>query len=206
MNTMYIGSGDITALLSGKSTESHQKLLRRFVSGELPYYNALASPIDACRTGAILEGRYMLTLPDDYFSQVKVASDEMDVFRCSLDFARVEKGKVVDFDELKSISINDFIEINAMQDYDELLNAVRKKYKHYYNQVQEQLYCTGLDEANLVFLCVYSYDDEENYTRDIQPNEVLKVRIYRDEEVINMIKERGMIFQQIKDYYETPGT
>ena len=202
MNTMRIGSGDVTALLAGKGTESHQKLLRRFVSGESPYYNALASPIDACRTGAILESRYMLTLPDDYFAQVRVVSGEMDVFRCSLDFARVEKGKVVDFDELKSISINDFIEINAIEDYGELLNAVRKKYKHYYNQVQEQLYCTGLDEANLVFLCVYSYDDEENYSRDILPNEVLKVRISRDEEVIERIKERGRIFQKIKDCYE----
>ena len=49
---------------------------------------------------------------------------------------------------------------------------------------------------------VYSYDDEENYSRDILPNEVLKVRISRDEEVIERIKERGRIFQQIKDCYE----
>lgn len=202
MSGMYIGSGDVTALLSGKGTEAHQKLLRRFVSGEVPYYNALASPIDACRTGAILEGRYLLTLPEDYFTQVKVTCGDMDVFRCSLDFARIDKGEVVDFDELKSVSISDFIEINSIEDYDGLLAFVRKKYKHYYNQVQEQLYCTGLEEANLVFLCVYSYDDEENYLRDIQPNEVLKVRIGRDEEVISFIKERGRIFQQIKDCYE----
>lgn len=202
MNTMYIGSGDVTALLSGRGTEAHQKLLRRFVSGEVPYYNALASPIDACRTGAILEERYLLTLPDDYFAQVKVTCPDMDVFRCSLDFARIDKGKVVDFDELKSVSINDFIEINSIEDRDDLLEYVRKKYKHYYNQVQEQLYCTGLDEANLVFLCVYSYDDEENYSRDIRPNEVLKVRIGRDDEVIRFIKDRGRIFQQIKDCYE----
>lgn len=202
MNTLYIGSGDISALLAGKETEAHQKLLRRFVSGEIPYYNAKSSPIDACRTGAILEDRYLLTLPENYFTQVKVVSGEMDVFKCSLDFAKIENGKVVDFDELKSISINDFININYLQEYDDLIHEVKRKYKHYYNQVQEQLYCTGLNEANLVFLAVYSYDDEENYTRDIQPNEVLKVRIYRDEEVIERIKERGLIFQQIKDCYE----
>lgn len=201
MNTLYIGSGDISALLAGKHTEAHQKLLRRFVSGEIPYYNAKSSPIDACRTGAILEDRYLFTLPSNYFTQVKVVSKEMDVFKCSLDFAKIEGGEVVDFDELKSISINDFIELNYISDYDELVKDVRKKYKHYYNQVQEQLYCTGLNEANLVFLAVYSYNDEENYNRDIQPNEVLKVRIYRDDEVIATIKERGKIFQQIKDCY-----
>lgn len=201
MNTLYIGSGDISALLAGKHTEAHQKLLRRFVSGEIPYYNAKSSPIDACRTGAILEDRYLLTLPNNYFTQVKVVSKEMDVFKCSLDFAKIEGGEVVDFDELKSISINDFIELNYISDYDELVMEVRKKYKHYYNQVQEQLYCTGLNEANLVFLAVYSYNDEENYNRDIQPNEVLKVRIYRDDEIIATIKERGKIFQQIKDCY-----
>lgn len=202
MNTLYIGSGDISALLAGKGTESHQKLLRRFVSGEIPYYNAKSSPIDACRAGAILEDRYLLTLPENYFTQVKVVSNEMSVFKCSLDFAKIENGKVVDFDELKSISINDFININYIQDYENLINEVKRKYKHYYNQVQEQLYCTGLKEANIVFLAVYSYDDDENYTRDIQPNELLKVRIYRDDEVIERIKERGLIFQQIKDCYE----
>ncbi|MCC8146310.1 MAG: hypothetical protein LIO93_07705, partial [Bacteroidales bacterium] len=44
------------------------------------------------------------------------------------------------------------------------------KYKHYYYQVQEQLLCTGLQECNLVFLSVTSYNDEENLTRVIQPN------------------------------------
>ncbi|EXZ16759.1 hypothetical protein M067_4894, partial [Bacteroides fragilis str. J-143-4] len=38
--TMYIGSGDVHALLSGKNTKSHISLMQRFVSGEKPYYNA----------------------------------------------------------------------------------------------------------------------------------------------------------------------
>ena len=197
---MYIGSGDVAALLAGKDTQTHQKLLQRFVSGEKPYYNAKASPIDALRTGAILEERYLLTLPDNFFSQWVVVSNEMDVFKCSLDFAKIEKGEVVDFDELKSIYLSDYLDMVNLN-YEALLKHIKKKYKNYYNQIQEQLYCTELDECNLVFLSVTSYDDEENYKRDIQPNEYMKVRIYRDEEVIEKIKERGQIFQQIKDSY-----
>ena len=40
-DTMYIGSGDITALLSDIHSSSYAKLLQRFVSGEKPHYNAL---------------------------------------------------------------------------------------------------------------------------------------------------------------------
>lgn len=200
MISMYIGSGDVAALLAGKDTQTHQKLLQRFVSGEKPYYNAKASPIDALRTGAILEERYLLTLPDNFFSQWVVVSNEMDVFKCSLDFAKIEKGEVVDFDELKSIYLSDYLDMVNLN-YEALLKHIKKKYKNYYNQIQEQLYCTELDECNLVFLSVTSYDDEENYKRDIQPNEYMKVRIYRDEEVIGKIKERGQIFQSIKDSY-----
>ena len=47
--TMYIGSGDVHALMSGKNTKSHIALMQRFVSGIKPYYNAFASPIDALR-------------------------------------------------------------------------------------------------------------------------------------------------------------
>ncbi|MDR2775760.1 MAG: hypothetical protein LBC19_13670 [Tannerella sp.] len=194
--TMYIGSGDVSALLSGKDTKAHISLMQRFVSGEKPYYNAKASPIDALRTGAILEDRYLLVLPEDYYPQFTVESPEMDVFKCSLDFARMEKGNVVDFDELKTCSLDDFLSIQQ--------NGVDFKkpvYKKYYNQVQEQLYCTGLDSANLVFLVVYSYDDEENYDREIHENEYVKFRVKRDESVISLLKERGMLFQQIKDYY-----
>lgn len=198
--TMYIGSGDVAALMSGKDTKSHTALLQRFVSGVKPYYNAKASPIDALRTGAILEDRYLLTLPENYFSQYVVVADGMDVFKCSLDFACVDNGRVVDFDELKSIGFDDFINV-ASKEEDEILPYIRKKYKNYYYQIQEQLYCTALNAANIVFLCVYGYDDDENYIREIQEGDFIKIRIHRDEEVIEEIKERGMIFQQIKDYY-----
>lgn len=204
MSCMYIGSGDVTALMSGKATKAHQLLLRRFVSGEKPYYNALASPIDACRIGAILEGRYLLTLPDSYYPQYVVESKEMNVFKCSLDFARLESGKVIDFDELKSISFNDFMLLEQLKrEGGDIMAYVKSNYKHYYQQVQEQLYCTGLDSANLVFLPVYSYVDEENYNRNILENEIFKIRIGYDSEFVESMKIRGSIFQQIKDYYET---
>jgi hypothetical protein len=195
--TMYIGSGDVSALFSGRETKSHISLMQRFVSGEKPYYNARASPVDALRTGAILEDRYLLVLPEEYYPQFVVESEEMDVFKSSLDFARIEKGKVVDFDELKTCSFDDFLLLRE--------NGVDFKkgaYKKYYNQIQEQLYCTGLPSANLVFLVAYSYVDEENYSREIQENEYVKFRVNRDESVISLIKERGKIFQQIKDYYK----
>lgn len=201
--TMYIGSGDVHALMSGKSTKSHAALMQRFVSGVKPRYNAFASPIDALRTGAILEDRYLLTLPDNYFPQYVVQSEEMDVFKCSIDFARIEKGRVTDFDELKTLSFLDYLEaIEPIRDDNAaLLEYVRRKHKAYYYQVQEQLYCTGLRECNLVFLSVTTYDDEENRHRDILPNDYCKIRIGRDEQAIAEIKDRGRIFQQIKDYY-----
>ena len=179
IETMYIGSGDVHALMSGKETKSHSSLMQRFVSGVKPNYNAYASPIDALRTGAILENRYLLTLPDNYFTQYVVKSEEMDVFKCSLDFAKIEKGKLVD----------------------SLVDYVKKKHKSYYNQVQEQLYCTRLESCNLVFLSVTSYDDDYNWNRVIKSNEYCKVRITRDEKAISKIRERGFIFQQIKDFY-----
>jgi hypothetical protein len=201
--SMYIGSGDVHALMMGKDTKGHLSLLQRFVSDDIPYYNAKASPIDALRTGAILEDRYLQILPDDYFVQYVVRSDEMDVFKCSLDFARINDGRVVDFDELKTISFNDYIDqVQPIRDdNDALLAYLRKKHKAYYYQVQEQLFCTHLDACNLVFLSVLSYDDAENEVRDIKPNEYCRVRVPRDEKAISEIKERGRIFQQLKDYY-----
>jgi hypothetical protein len=196
---MYIGSGDVSSLLSGKETESFKKLLQRFVSGEQPYYNAKNSPIDAFRTGALLEDRYLGILPEDYYSQIVVVSKDMDVFKASLDFAQLDKGEVVDFDELKTCSLDDFLPLHSLGDrYPE---TIKKSYKKYYNQVQEQLYCSGLDSCNLVFLVVYSYVDEENRLREIKENEYIKFRIRRDEDVIKEIKYRGMFFQRIKDYF-----
>jgi hypothetical protein len=196
--SMYIGSGDVSALLAGLDTESHQKLLRRFVSGEIPYYNAKNSPIDACRTGAILEDRYFQTLDDGWYPQFKVVSNEMDVFRASLDFARLEFGNVVEIQELKCIEFDDF---RALCDSANKLAYVKKKYKTYYNQVQEQMYCANLDNVTMTFVAVYSYDDDVNNVRDIQENETNKVVINRDEAVISLIKERGKHFQMLKDIY-----
>lgn len=203
IETMYIGSGDVHALMSGKESKSHISLMQRFVSGIKPNYNAYASPIDALRTGAILENRYLLTLPDNYFTQYVVESEEMDVFKCSLDFAKIEKGILVDFDELKTIALSDYLEFiePIKNDNNALIDYIRKKHKSYYNQVQEQLYCTKLESCNLVFLSVTSYDDNYNWNRMIKPNEYCKVRIHRDKESISRIIERGLIFQQIKNFY-----
>lgn len=200
MDTMYIGSGDVSALLSGRNTETHYSLLRRFVSGVKPYYNAKASPIDACRTGAILEDRYFLLLPDGWFSQYVIQSCEMDVFKASLDFARLDCGQVVEIEELKCIEFDDFLALNSLSEKDRL-KSVKKKYKAYYNQVQEQMYCSGLSLVTMVFVAVLSYVDEENYERDIQPHEILKIWIERDETVINRIKACGQPFQMLRDYY-----
>lgn len=201
--TMYIGSGDVHALMSGKNTKSHIALMQRFVSGVKPCYNAFASPIDALRTGAILENRYLLTLPDNYFSQYVVQSDEMDVFKCSIDFARIDKGKLTDFDELKTLYLSDYLDFIEPIKHDNhaLVEYVCKKHKAYYYQVQEQLFCTHLASCNLVFLSVTTYDDEINWRRDIHPNEYCKIRIERDEKAINEIKSRALIFQQLKDFY-----
>ncbi len=203
MKSFYIGSGDVANLMAGIHTKSHANLLKRFVSNEVPYFNAKASPIDALRTGAILEERYFLILDDSYYPQVRKTSTEMDVFKCSLDFAKIEDSKIVDFEELKTVNFNDFVD-NLEQykkDHAAGVEYVKKTYKKYYNQVQEQLYCTELESCTLVFLAVYSYEDEVNYTREIKSNEYIKFRIQRDDEVIEKIKARGLIFQQIKDCY-----
>ena len=100
---LYIGSGDTSALLSGKDTQAYQKLWAKFVSNDTPHYNAKASPIDALRTGAILEERYALTLDDSWFCQFKLQCEEFDCLRSSLDFTKIENGNIQDFEELKCI-------------------------------------------------------------------------------------------------------
>lgn len=201
---MYIGSGDTAKLLSNSNSNAHISLLQRFVSNTKPIYNAYYSPIDALRTGAILENAYYKLLPDCYYPQYEVICNEMDVFKCTLDFACLEKGAVKDFEELKTCNFSDFIDYlepyrNAL--YDQYINFVKKEYKIYYNQIQQQLFCTGLNECTLVFLAVYSYNDQENQQREIKENEYIKFRIKRDEQVINDIKQKGSIFQIIKDFY-----
>lgn len=203
MKNMYIGSADVSKLMMKKDTSGFKSLLQRFVSEDTVHYNALASPIDALRTGVIIEDRYFLTLSDDYFPQYKVESEEMNVFVSTIDFAKINNGKIVDFDEVKSIFISDFLELMPLKNIsdDEILQFIKKKYKGYYLQVQQQLFTTGLKECNLVFVEVFHYNDEENWIREIQPNEVLKFRIGRDEKIISEIKERGKFFQNIKDYF-----
>lgn len=201
LSTLYIGSGDVHALMMGRTSAGYLRLLQRFVSGIVPHYNALASPIDALRTGAILEERFYQTLPFEWFPQYRVQSDEMDVFRASLDFAKLEEGRVVDFIELKTVNLDEYIENiqPIVDDNDALLEFLRRKRPSYYNQIQEQMYCAGLDVAHLVFLSVTSYDDAENYARDIKENEYVMVTVPRDNDTINEIKEKGKLFQTIRD-------
>lgn len=203
MNTMYIGSGDVKALLMKRDTAGHLALLQRFVSGVKPNYNALSSPIDAFRTGAILEGRFAEILPLDFYPQYRVISTEMNVFKCSLDFAELSGGNVIDFIELKTVNFSDFLVIEGLRNAElsEQLAYIKKFHKDYYNQIQQQMFCTRLDSAQMVFLAVYSYDDEENYTREIKPNEWVSIRVPRDEMTIAKILEAGTIFQTIKNYY-----
>lgn len=201
LSTLYIGSGDVHALMMGRTSAGYLRLLQRFVSGIVPHYNALASPIDALRTGAILEERFYQTLPFEWFPQYRVQSDEMDVFRASLDFAKLDEGRVVDFIELKTVNLDEYIENiqPIVDDNDALLEFLRRKRPSYYNQIQEQMYCAGLDVAHLVFLSVTSYDDTENYARDIKDNEYVMVTVPRDNDTINEIKEKGKLFQTIRD-------
>ena len=200
----YIGSGDVAAMMAGKDTKAYLSLMQRFVSNEIPVRNAKESPIDALRTGAILEDRFLLTLDDCYFSQYFVQSEYMDVFKATLDFAKLDGGKVVDFIELKTVGFNDYITmVEPIRDDNEaLVDFLKKKHKNYYYQIQEQLYCTQLERAHLCFLSVTSYDDEENYTRIIKPHEYTIVEVERDDAVIDAIRDRGIIFQRIKDNFK----
>ena len=197
---LTIGSGDTTKLLSGKTTKGFASLLQKFVANDRPYWNSFASPIDALRTGAILEPRYLDTLDDSYYSQYKATCKEFDCLTSSLDFAKIEKGFIVDFDELKTIYLTEYIDkIVPLIEDENYIDVIKKKFKNNYEQVQFQLLCTGLDSANLVFLAVDSYDDIENGLRDIQDDDFHKFRITRDEMVIAKIMERATIFQTIKN-------
>ena len=106
---------------------------------------------------------------------------------------------------LKTIHFTDYISLVQPiieKTENEQNQAILKAFKKYYYQVQIQLFCSKLDSANLVFLAVDSYNDEENLLREIQENEYAKFRIYRNEAVINSILEKGKIFQIIKNYFK----
>jgi hypothetical protein len=49
---------------------------------------------------------------------------------------------------------------------------------------------------------VYSYEDWDNYARNIKENEYIKFRITRDDDIIESIQVRGKIFQTIKDFFD----
>jgi len=203
---LTIGSGDISYLTMSKDTKGYQDLLRRFVAEYRPYWNSFASPIDALRTGAILEINYLKHLPDGYIFQKKVEFEEMDVFVSSIDFAKIENGKVVDFDELKTIFLTDYIDlIIPFKDTPEeiYLPMIKKNFKKNYNQIQAQLMCAKLKAANLVFMSATTYEDDENEVREISEKDYVKFRINRDEDIISEIKEKGKFFQMIKDNFKT---
>lgn len=200
---LKIGSGDVKDLMMGKETKGYVDLWRKFLSNESPRYNALASPIDALRTGAILEFRYLQLLDMDYFTQYSVTSKEMDVMKSSLDFAKISDNKIVDFDELKTMWLTDYLDkIIPLIEVENYIEVIKKKFSGYYNQVQHQLFCSELESCNLVFLSVTSYDDEENYNRVINEGDFAKFRIYRDEKVIEKIKKRCKVFQIVKDNFK----
>lgn len=204
MSYLSIGSGDISPLLSGIKTKGYSDLWRKFLSDGPPHYNAYASPIDALRTGAILEDLYLGELPNNYFTQVKKTFSKMDVYTCSIDFGKISNGELVDFEELKTIYLPDYLSIirplRKLREKDQ--NAfLSKKFKNNYNQVQFQLMCSDLDSATLTFLSVESYNDEENKTRVIKDQDVSKFRIQRNPEVIDKIIKRGEIFQSVKNNF-----
>lgn len=198
-----VSSGYATKFLSGTSTKGFNEVLQLFVANDRPYWNSFASPIDALRTGAILENRYLDILDDDYFVQYKATSEKYDCLTSSLDFAKIENGKVVDFDELKTIFLTEYIEnivpLSELKEKEQI-DFIKKKFKSNYVQVQFQLFCSGLDSANLVFLSVESYDDDENHLREIQDNDFTKFRVHRDKAIISKIEERAKFFQYIKDF------
>ena len=198
---MYsIGSGDIKMLMTkNKETKTYKSFLAKFFGIEQIKYNALASPIDQLRTGAILEQMYYRTLSIVWGAQEKVQCKELPVLTVSLDFALVENSKVIEFEELKTI---DFFKLMDMQSECIDCNYIKKKHKDYYYQIQSQLLATDLKNATLTFLAVYTYDDIKNKTREVKENELMKIKIPRDEEVIDEVKKALIIFQQIKEYME----
>jgi len=204
MSYLSIGSGDIGNLLMGKQTKGYADLWRKFLSEHPPYYNSYASPIDALRTGAILEDLYTGYLPDNYFTQVKHQSKEYDVLTSSIDFTAYENGEVVNFEELKTIWFTDFvnkIKPLSLESEKNQIQFLQKKFKKNYQQVQAQLFCTGLDSANITFLSVETYDDDLNKSRIIKEEDVVKFRISRNNSVIDSIKERLTLFQNVKDHF-----
>ncbi len=200
--SLVIGSGDIPKLIMGRNTKGYRDLWQKFISTNPPHYNSFASPIDALRTGAILERAYLDYVGEDYFFQVKQTCSSNSVLTVSLDFAKFDKGNVCDFDELKTMFLPDYINIIKpllSLNQEDQQEFIKRKFKNNYFQIQSQLLACNLSEANMVFLSVESYEDEVNKSRIIQHKDVCKFRIKADLEAIEIIENRLEIFQSVKD-------
>lgn len=194
---MYrIGSGSVKFLLAkNKDTKSYKGFIEQFFGIKQIDYNAYFSPIHALRIGQITEDRYYEILEDDWYSQVRVVCPECKVLQASIDFAKMEKNKVTEFQEVKTINFDEFIHIDS--EYN-----VKKKKKAYYEQIQHQLLCTGLDQCTLTFICVFDYNDETAYTRVIKPREIKQLTVKRDEVIIKKILECAEPFELLRRNYE----
>ena len=182
---LSIGSGDCKSIMMGKKTKGYQDFLRKFVSDDIQVYNSYASPIDALRTGKILEDRFATTLGEDWFVDVKVRSDKFDVMSASLDFGK----------------INDFVS-PIKGDNLSLVAWFKKSAKTYYEQVQWQLFVSGLESCQVCYLAVQSYDDEFNYKYEITENDYTIFRVERDQDVIDKILKEVEFFQNIKNHFK----
>lgn len=194
---MRIGSGNVKDLLQDVNTKGFKKLLIDFIQDEPQNRNALNSPITQFRTGAILEEVMYKYMPDIYMAQVRVQSKEYDIMTCTLDFALLEKGEVTYFVEMKTLNFDSFITLYSTANK---LDYVKKHYKSYYNQVQEQMLVTGLKTCTIMFVVVLSDNDNENWNRVFNKEDIVNVVVPFDEKVGNKIIERIKFFQQIKDF------
>ncbi len=194
---MRIGSGHVKDLLQGVETKGFKDLLVKFIKDERENRNALNSPIQQFRTGAILEEVMYKSMPDSYMAQVRMQSKDYNIMTCTLDFALLDKGKVTYFVEMKTLNFDSFISLYST---DNKLDYVRKYYKSYYNQVQEQMLVTGLKSCTIMFVVVLSDDDNENWNRVFNKEDIVNVVIPFDQKVGDKIIERIKFFQQIKDY------
>ena len=201
---LSIGSGDCKSIMMGKKTKGYQDFVRKFVSDDIQVYNSYASPIDALRTGKILEDRFALVLEEGWFVDVKVRSKTFDVMASSLDFGKMEEGKLVDFIEMKTMWLTDYLDFVSpiKGDNDKLVAWFKKSAKTYYEQVQWQLYVSELESCQVCYLAVQSYDDEFNYKYEITENDYTMFRVKRDQEVIDKILKEVEFFQNIKNHFK----
>lgn len=200
---LSIGSGDVKSIMMGKKTKGYQDFLRAFVSDEIQIYNSYASPIDALRTGKILEDRFTQHI-EGFYQDIKVRSKTFDVMAASLDFGKFEGNKVVDFIELKTMWLSDYLDLVSplKGDNDALVSWFKKDAKAYYNQVQHQLYVSELEECTVCYLSVQSYDDDFNNQYQITENDYTMFRVKRDQEVIDKILKEVEFFQTIKNNFK----